>query len=316
MNYLTVYRRLDRENLLRAAARRILRSIRSLKSVYRHLLNASAPAAAVLNYSVLKFRQMLTGTVAVPYIGEAKLLWPKGATSVAIQAKYGLGEFRDMAFLLHMLRSEDLFADVGANAGVYTILASKSVGARVVAIEPVPTTFDLLRRNVELNNVAGTVDLRQCGVGRHSTDLHFTASLWSFNHVAEHPGDDTVEVPIEPLDTILAGRVPRLIKIDVEGFEGEVVAGAAQTLANPDCVVVIMEVAETAERYGASGYDIIRQMEDFGFLPYWYDPFRRTLAVAGLAKEGRWNKIFIRDMAFVKERIETAPSFDIRGVRV
>jgi thymidylate synthase len=53
----------------------------------------------------------------------------------------GLHEFEDMAFLLHLLRSEDMFADVGSNIGSYTILASGVVGAKSVAFEPVPSTY-------------------------------------------------------------------------------------------------------------------------------------------------------------------------------
>ncbi len=49
----------------------------------------------------------------------------------------GLHEFDDMAFFLHLLRPEDMFADVGSNIGSYTILASGVVGAKSVAFEPV-----------------------------------------------------------------------------------------------------------------------------------------------------------------------------------
>ena len=56
----------------------------------------------------------------------------------------GLREFEDMAFLLHLLRPDDLFVDVGANIGSFTVLASGAVGARSLAIEPIERTFNIL----------------------------------------------------------------------------------------------------------------------------------------------------------------------------
>ena len=63
----------------------------------------------------------------------------------------GLHEFNDMAFCLHLLRSGDLFVDVGANIGSYTVLASKVAGANSITLEPVPQTFERLKRNVNIN---------------------------------------------------------------------------------------------------------------------------------------------------------------------
>jgi FkbM family methyltransferase len=262
-------------------------------------------------------RQRLSGdAVVVPYVGDAVLVWPKESSSVGLCAKYGLGEYTDMAFCLHFLRPGDLFTDLGANSGVYTVLASKVAGAHSVAVEPVPATHALLRRNIEANDIGDLVDARQCGVGSKSDNLHFTASLWSLGHVADAAGEDTVAVPVEPLDTILAGRVPALIKVDVEGFEGAVVEGANATLSDPACKAVILELAEDVVRYGVSGADVVDMMTRHGFTPYWYDPAARKLEPAGRSGPGKWNKIFIRDLGFVEDRLATSPAFDVRGVSV
>ena len=58
-----------------------------------------------------------------------------------------------MGFLLHVLRSEDLFVDVGANVGSYTILACSVVGARGISFEPVPSTYKRLVENMRLNHL-------------------------------------------------------------------------------------------------------------------------------------------------------------------
>lgn len=240
-------------------------------------------------------------------------MWPEAAGSVGKCAKFGLGEFADMLFTLTMLRPNDLFADVGANAGVYTVLASKVVGCKSVSAEPVPLTFSLLSKNIEANAIQDKVDRRQVGVGSKPDHLRFTAALWSFGHVAEDGDEDTVEVPVEPLDSILAGRVPTVIKIDVEGFEAEVVKGAASTLANPECKAVLIELAEDITRYGASGQDVIDTMTALGFEAYWYVPEHRHLVPAGRSGPGHWNKVFVRDLPFVQDRLRTAPPVEVRG---
>lgn len=63
----------------------------------------------------------------------------------------GPHEFVDMTFVLHFLRVRDGFADIGANVGNYTILASKVIGARSRAYEPHPETFEKLRLNLTIN---------------------------------------------------------------------------------------------------------------------------------------------------------------------
>ncbi len=104
-----------------------------------------------------------------------------------------------MAFLLHVLRPEDTFVDVGANVGAYTILAAKNVGADVISLEPIPSTFSKLQRNVDANKAAGKVDLRCFGVGDQASTLRFTTHEGTINHVvAENERTktgDTVEVP-------------------------------------------------------------------------------------------------------------------------
>lgn len=303
-------RRLIPQRLYRAAQRR--RAL--MRDIAAGPLHRGSALAATLRYLRLQ-RVRGTGTYPmVPYVGGAVLAWPAGASSVDMQAKYGLGEPYDMGFSLHLLRPDDLFCDVGANAGVYTVLASKAVGARSVSFEPVPRTFSLLMQNVWANDIGALVDARQCGVGREPGALHFTSDLWSFNHVAERDAAGAVEVPVVTLDQALDGRVPRLIKIDVEGFEGEVVAGARRTLSDPSCAAVIMELVTAVQRYGATREGIAGEMRALGFTPCWYDPFTRTFSDPGERARFRYNQIFVRDFDFVKSRVAQAPTYRVRGL--
>ena len=62
--------------------------------------------------------------IVVPFIENTKFWARKKLTGITGNIYTGLHEFEDMAFLIHLLRNEDVFFDVGANVGSYTILAS------------------------------------------------------------------------------------------------------------------------------------------------------------------------------------------------
>lgn len=254
----------------------------------------------------------------VPYVGGAVLHWPEAAGSVMICARFGLGEYTDMAFCLHLLRPEDLFVDVGANAGVYTVLAARAVGCKVVAAEPVPTTYDLLMQNVYANHVSDRVDARRMGVGREPGMLHFTSSLWSYNHVVSAASDNTVQIDVLPLDDLLTGRHPVLIKIDVEGFEDEVLAGAMATIGDPALKAILIEMYEGhVAKYGANLSQIRERLYAEGFAgPYWYEPATRALAPCGEQEATKYNQIFIRDPAFVETRLAGSPTYEVHGAMV
>ena len=74
----------------------------------------------------------------------------------------GLNDFEDMSFLVHYLRQDDVFVDVGANIGAYTVLA----GARTYAFEPIPAALHSLRDNLALNQISGRVSIEPYAAGR------------------------------------------------------------------------------------------------------------------------------------------------------
>src|ERR1035441_3233955 len=89
-----------------------------------------------------------------------------------------------MAFVLHFLRPGDVMGDIGANVGVYTILAAKNTGAKVIAIEPVSAACHHLTSNVELNRVSNLATILNCGAADVNGELEFTMSMDAVNHVA------------------------------------------------------------------------------------------------------------------------------------
>lgn len=138
------------------------------------------------------------------------------------------------------LKVGDCCVDVGANLGYYTIIMAKWVGSRgfVIAFEPFPANFEILKKNVHLNGLQNVVLEPKALSNRngslrliHSISDEFSATP-SVTGYAVDGEQDSVQVPTCRLDDYVAGlgRVPSFIKIDVEGAELSVLEGASNTL--------------------------------------------------------------------------------------
>jgi FkbM family methyltransferase len=231
------------------------------------------------------------------FVNGSKMFAQSGMTGATGNLYVGLHEFAEMAFLMHFLRPDDLFVDVGANVGSYTVLASAAIGAHVIAFEPGDEAFVWLIRNLNLNEVSHRVEARREAVGARKGVVSFTSGLDTVNHI---DADGTVSVSITTLD-ISCNRVPALIKIDVEGSEADVLRGASNILANPKAQAVLIELNDEAAT---------RLLEDFGFACCDYHPFERSLTPRSDCLSG--NGIFIRDIEHVSLQLRTAPAFSVQ----
>lgn len=293
--------------------------LRTLSYILHHPLNRGHRFAALCRYAGWQIKSRLNHRkFSVPYVQGTRLMVSKGMTGATGNIYCGLQEFPEMAFILHALRPGDLFIDVGANVGSYTILAAGVVHARVMSLEPVPGTFAHLAENVRVNSLEKRVRLCNVAAGSKHDRLEFTRSLDTTNHVIS-PGDDksdTLSVEVIPLDELLKDEndreSPVLMKVDVEGFETEVIRGAQGLLKSPRLWGIIMELNGSGARYG---YDE-RRLDEFvlsqGFTRAEYHPFARKLNLTGLTPAQ--NSIYIREIDSLAERVRSAPSVHINGV--
>lgn len=155
----------------------------------------------------------------VPFVAGARLWARRGETGVTGNIYVGLHEFTDMTFVVHFLRPGDLFGDIGANAGSYTVLAAAVAGARVVAVEPVPEAAERLRANLELNGVADRVAVHGVAITDAPGKVRFTADADTVNRIAaeDEGGRRLVEVAATTLDALFADEPPLLLKSTSRG---------------------------------------------------------------------------------------------------
>ncbi len=281
----------------------------TVRFIVRHPLGRKHPFRNLADFVRWQVgSRILPGPVVVDWIAGTRLVVEPGMTGASGNLYVGLHEVEEMAFALHLLRSGDLMVDVGANIGSYTILAAGACHADVHAFEPIGQAFSHLVRNVRHNALEDRAVLHHLAVGAAPGELRMEAGLDTMNRVlgAEEPSAQATTVGVTTLDLALREASPTLLKIDVEGFEREVLIGASATLART--AAVLIEVSRHEDEVFAS---LVRA----GLSPCEYDPFTRSLrALPRPRTNARGNALFVRDLAWAAERCRTAPRFDVKGV--
>lgn len=291
----------------------------TIRFILAHPLNRGQKLNALLRFASWQISsRIVRRQVVFDWIHESRFLVRTKETGLTGNIYAGLQEFADMAFTLHVLRAEDLFIDVGANAGSYTILASKVAGARTHAFEPDPSGYGRLLENVRLNGLETRVVCHNIGIGGTLQRTPFVSGLDVTSHVlAPHERmDETIAVNLTTLDTVLAGKSPTMLKIDVEGYETPVIEGALETLGRRSLHAAIIELNGAGDRYGYSETRIIETMFDHGFRSYSYEPLSRTLVTLEGKNGASGNTLFVRDKPWVIERLRTAPKIRVLGTLI
>lgn len=155
-------------------------------------------------------------------------------------------DHREIRFLKDTLGEGDIFIDVGANIGFYSLVASRLVGrGRVIAIEADPHTFGLLRENLAINKISNVTALN---VGASDRQEVLELGINTQGNRGESsfllPSGTRVTVECKPLHTILREQGIEKFKgakLDIEGFEQRVLAALVSQVARrdlPDFLIV------------------------------------------------------------------------------
>ena len=293
----------------------IVKIATALRFVANHPLNRNRKFKAVAEYGFIQTAALIIpGDICLEFPNRTRLLVSPQMKGAAHFITPRLCEFEDMAFVMHFLRAGEMFADVGANVGAFTVLAAGVTGAKTISFEPSPETFAMLSRNVRLNGLTDLARTVNAVAGRSVGTVQFSANLGTENHVAAVSEQATsVTVPMTTLDHELAANPPVLLKVDVEGFETEVFGGAEKTLQNQALQAIIVERSGAGNRYGYDEEQLHAHIRSHGFSACSYTPFTRQVHPIG-NQDG--NIIYIRDLKSANERLRTAPAFELGDLKV
>ena len=279
------------------------------KAVNDHPLASKYKVKAYFNFLNWQiFQTLKPGIRKISFVGNTSLMVKKGMTGATGNIYFGLHEFEEMSFLLHFLNEADTFYDVGANIGSYTILAAGVCRAKVFSFEPVPNTFYFLKENVRVNKLEESVTPYMVAVGAAEGHIKITDSFDTVNHVVEEiqvNQNTGIDVPVVSLDDVTTKDYPALIKIDVEGYETEVLNGMNALLKDPTLKAIIIELNGSGNRYGYNEDIIHEKLLKHAFLPYTYDGFNRKLILLDHYRNS--NTIYIRDIEIVQQRLKNSP---------
>ena len=190
--------------------------------------------------------------------------------------------------LVNALQPGDAFYDVGANAGLLTLVAARKVGptGRCFAFDPDPDNVASIRAQIELNDLKNIVVV-QAAVSDSTGNMRFVRSAPGspMGHLAQEPLQESISTPEESFEVnamtldeaVRQYGPPKLIKMDIEGAEAQAIAGAGGLLArsrpvwlielhNKECELAVRKALEK------HGYQISRlsgeSSDPAGAFPY------------------------------------------------
>jgi len=287
----------------------MLKIIATIKTILDHPLSRGHEFVAILNLLKWQIRIRLNGSsIIIPWVQDSSFICGKGETGLTGNIYTGLFEFEEMSFLIHALSPSEIFVDIGANVGAYTILASQVINSRSIAFEPIPDTVKRLDKQIQLNKIGDLVDLRPMGVGSTVNPLAFTTDSDTTNKVSLVSGVENTEFfQVTTIDADLTDDGPYFLKIDVEGFEYEVLKGGTNLLKSGNIMAIIVELNHNGEKFGHTNDKIHELLNGYGYTAVSYDPFKRSLKILDSYNHQLPNTIYVKDIDIISNRCKTAP---------
>ena len=209
----------------------------------------------------------------------------------------GIWEPYETSLLLSLLQAGDVFVDVGANIGYFTVLAASVVGqgGAVFAFEPDPDNFSLLQANTELNGLHHRVTAVEAGLAADAGDGRLYLSKDNLgDHQIYALDDERASLPVTLYNgsRYLAGKLRRLdlLKVDTQGSEYQVMAGLLPLLQRlPYVPRIIIELTPLSLRQaGASGRALIELLAKLGQTLWIIDHIEHRLAASNAQELSQW----------------------------
>lgn len=199
--------------------------------------------------------------------------------------------------------ADDVFYDIGANVGMYTIWAGATRRCRVFAFEPEAQNFAVLTKNIFLNELQQSVAAYPLAVSDRVGIGHLHLSTFLIGGSC-HSFGEPLDIHLNPrnaklrqgsysatVDSLAESPdmdFPNHIKIDVDGIEHLIIAGAEKTLEDPRLRSVLVELNTNLDEHT----DIIRRLQGLGF-KLWQEKLEMSIRKSG-DFEGVGNHIFLR----------------------
>jgi FkbM family methyltransferase len=173
-------------------------------------------------------------------------------------------------------KAGEVFVDIGANIGLYSIWATVSQNVQCFCFEPESLNFSILMRNIITNNLGGRLTAYPIAISDKSGFDKFHITVFEYGESCHVFGEelDYAKQPFDPvvsqgcyatsIDELIAGGtilIPNHIKIDVDGIESKIIEGAMETLKSPELKSLLIEMNDNL----MDDWEMIYYLESKGF---------------------------------------------------
>ena len=226
-----------------------------------------------------------------------------------VALNFGSYEAKDFAMLMSLVPRGGGFVDIGANIGWYSIhVALADPDARVLAVEPIPSSFRWLTAAVAANQLPNVTTVNTAvGAVPGEMTLYVAATISGAASAAPSSGEaglERVQCPVTTIDELVAAHPRRVhvMKLDIEGGELFALQGATRVLTEQRPIVFCEMLRKLARPFGYHPNDLIALMAERGYACY-RAVEQQLVAFASMTEETEeTNFYFLHRDAHLRER--------------
>jgi FkbM family methyltransferase len=175
----------------------------------------------------------------------------------------GIREPQATKYLREILEPDWTVVDIGANIGYYALQEANLV-EEVIAIEPSPANCEVLETNVDLNGYEN-IEVHQLAIGDKECDMPFELNrACNWNSIAAN-GKGDISVKVVRLDRFMNGSKVDFVRMDVEGYEMNVLRGMKQILAESKPRIFIEVHRDKLKDFGSSQTELLEYLDFYGY---------------------------------------------------
>lgn len=274
-----------------------------MKNYYKYfkvLLNSEIIGSNKLRFIIqllivnFKFRILKVNTFK--WVDNLTLSLERGDSGLLNNLYLGFAEL-ELLFVLKYANNNHTFVDVGANSGEYSILLSGIRKIKSYSFEPSTLAYSRLRENVVKNNLEEYIFTNKLALGSERKGGYLTNNHDLMNFVSNDGGAHLEQIQIETLDNCLSDinlKSKLIMKIDVEGYELEVLKGANNILKSGQIEMLVIETNDSGLNFGSSDLEIARFLSTYGFQPFRLLYLKNVFSFSEGINSGG-NTIFVKD---------------------
>ena len=217
----------------------------------------------VLFSSLIEYLQNLLSIKKIKFKGKEIKFYVSSEMSLVRAELFGKKEKEVYEFIETYLSNDDIFFDIGANVGVFSIYSSIFKNAKCIAFEPEFSNLYLLKKNIILNNLTTKIDIYPCSINNQNGLNFLHLSSFESGSALHSVSKDNLEFTDEKAKVLMKTGtynltidefinqtqvIPKMLKIDTDGKELEILKGAQKSLEHIKYIALEMPIISDKEK--------------------------------------------------------------------